>query len=178
MRTSSASHCFGIVALAIALNIPTIASAQDANPTGENAPSPIFGNDQPDTKIKLPSLSSYRPHKQFDYRATVRNVTMEAVLTEDGEPLKQGLTWRIFHPIPGQDGKLPLLATAEGGSAAFEFEPGSYFIHVAFGRAGVTKKLNVPKSGPVEKQRMVLNARWFECFALFLAVMSVSPETC
>ena len=158
MRVSSASHCFGIVALAMILALPGIASAQDANPIGDVAPSPIFGNDQPDSGLKLPGLSNYAPTSNATKAATTRNVTMEAVLTEDGQPLKQGLTWRIFHPIPGQDGKLPLLATAEGGSAAFEFEPGSYFIHVAFGRAGVTKKLNVPKSGPVETQRMVLNA--------------------
>lgn len=158
MRSSSASHCFGIVALAMILALPAIAPAQDSNPIGEPTASPVFGNEDTGTGIKLPGLSNYAPTNNATKAATIRNVTMEAVLTEDGKPLKQGLTWRIFHPIPGQDGKLPLLATAEGGSAAFEFEPGSYFIHVAFGRAGVTKKLNVPKSGPVETQRMVLNA--------------------
>ncbi|MBW3098222.1 hypothetical protein KY465_13125 [Pseudohoeflea sp. DP4N28-3] len=83
---------------------------------------------------------------------------MQALLTPDGEPLRQGLTWRVFHPIPGADGKLPLLASAEGGTATLEFAPGDYFIHVAFGRAGVTKKLHVPASGPVETQQLVLNA--------------------
>ena len=125
----------------------TSAPAQDA-----------FG-DGAGPSIQLPGLSQYAPAAGAAAGAIAgRTVRMEAALTEDGEPLKYGLTWRIFHPIPGPDGKLPLLASAEGGSAQFEFEPGDYFIHVAFGRAGVTKKLTVPKDGPIEKQRMVLEA--------------------
>ena len=135
---------FGILAL---LQTANFAIAQDA-----------FGGGN-DTDIKLPGLNQYAPADRAAAAAvTGRTVQLEAALTESGEPLKYGLTWRIFHPIPGQDGKLPMLASAEGGSAQFEFEPGEYFIHVAFGRAGVTKKLTVPKDGPVEKQRMVLEA--------------------
>jgi hypothetical protein len=26
---------------------------------------------------------------------------MQAVLTEDGDPVENGLTWRVFHPNPG-----------------------------------------------------------------------------
>ena len=109
--------------------------------------------------IKLPGLTEYAPtNQQAQSSSRARAVRMEAVLTPDGEPLSYGLTWRVFHPIPGPDGKLPLLATAEGGSTSFEFDPGDYFLHVAFGRAGVTKKLTVPAAGPVETQKMVLNA--------------------
>tara|TARA_R110002020_G_scaffold12842_7_gene46692 strand:+ start:71 stop:1000 length:930 start_codon:yes stop_codon:yes gene_type:complete len=125
----------------------TAARAQDPFGTGN------------DTNIKLPGLNEYAPAGAIgSSAANGRTVRMEAALTEDGEPLNYGLTWRIFHPIPGPDGKLPLLASSEGGSADFEFEPGDYFIHVAFGRAGVTKKLTVPNDGPLEKQRMVLEA--------------------
>lgn len=137
-------HLLGILAMLHPVNV---ADAQDA-----------FGT-SPDPSIKLPGLNQYAPANAASSSAAAgRTVQMEAALTEEGELLKYGLTWRVFHPIPGPDGKLPLLATAEGGSAQFEFEPGEYFIHVAFGRAGVTKKLTVPRSGPVEKQRMVLEA--------------------
>ena len=109
--------------------------------------------------IKLPGLTEYAPSgAQPQASSRARAVRMEAVLTPEGDPISYGLTWRIFHPIPGPDGKLPLLATAEGGSTSFEFDPGDYFLHVAFGRAGVTKKLSVPATGPVEAQRLVLNA--------------------
>jgi hypothetical protein len=112
-----------------------------------------------DPAIALPGLSQYAPSAAAGAGAAIgRSVQMQAVLTEDGGPVENGLTWRVFHPIPGPDGKLPLLATSEGGSAQFEFEPGDYFIHVAFGRAGVTKKLTVPAEGPLETQRLVLEA--------------------
>ena len=134
----------GIVALVPMAN-PAV--AQDA----------FSNDDQP--KIALPGLSRYAPAAAAGAAAAIgRTVQLEAALTESGDPLGYGLTWRVFHPIPGPDGKLPLLATAEGGSAQFEFEPGDYFLHVAFGRAGVTKKLTVPKDGLIEKQRMVLEA--------------------
>ncbi|AKI00591.1 hypothetical protein IMCC20628_01885 [Hoeflea sp. IMCC20628] len=124
-----------------------LAQAQDA-----------FGNEA-GPKLNMPGLNQYAPADAAGAAAAHgRTVQVEAALTETGAPLKYGLTWRIFHPIPGPDGKLPLLATSEGGSAQFEFEPGEYFMHVAFGRAGVTKKLTVPKDGPMEKQRMVLEA--------------------
>lgn len=125
----------------------SIASAQDA-----------FANTA-DPKIVLPGLTEYAPAANAgDSAAIRRTVRVQAALTEDGEPLKYGLTWRIFHPAPGTDGKLPLLATSEGGSAEFEFEPGDYFLHVAFGRAGVTKKLTVPRDGPIETQHIVMEA--------------------
>lgn len=87
-----------------------------------------------------------------------RSVKLEAKLTAKGDPMQHGLSWRVFSPIPGADGKLPLLASAEGGSAAFQLAPGDYFVNVSFGRAGATKKLNVPTVGDVEEQVMVLDA--------------------
>ncbi|MCP6330132.1 hypothetical protein NL460_28760, partial [Klebsiella pneumoniae] len=57
--------------------------------------------------------------------------------------------------------KLPMLASSEGGSAEFHLVPGEYFVNVAFGRAGVTKKLNVPASGSVQKQVLILDAGGF-----------------
>lgn len=54
-----------------------------------------------------------------------------------------------------------MLASSEGGSAQFHLVPGEYFVNVAFGRAGVTKKLNVPSSGNVQKQVLILDAGGF-----------------
>jgi len=142
--TRPSLHLLGVFALLLSF---TGAHAQEA-----------FGV-EPDAELQLPGLNQYAPANSVGSSAVAgRTVQLEAALTEAGDPLKYGLTWRVFHPIPGPDGKLPLLATAEGGSAQFEFEPGAYFIHVAFGRAGVTTKLTVPRDGPVEKQRMVLEA--------------------
>lgn len=85
-------------------------------------------------------------------------VRMEAKLTEKSPPMKYGLSWRVFTAIAGPDGKLPLLASSEGGSTQFELEPGEYFVHVAFGRAGATKKLIVSQDGEPPAQTFVLDA--------------------
>jgi hypothetical protein len=87
-----------------------------------------------------------------------RNVKLDAKLTDEGQPMQHGLSWRVFSPIPDVDGKLPLLASAEGGSAAFQLAPGDYFVNVSFGRAGATKKLNIPVEGDVADQVLVLDA--------------------
>lgn len=91
-------------------------------------------------------------------RPSLRNVQLDAFLVEGGQPLEHGLVWRVFHPMPDTSGTLPMLATAEGGRASFEFEPGDYFVHVSFGLAGVTRKLSVPAEGPIEDQSFILNA--------------------
>ena len=115
---------------------------------------------EPDAELQLPGLNQYaaRPIRSAQVLSPGAPCSWKPHSPRRAIRSKYGLTWRVFHPIPGPDGKLPLLATAEGGSAQFEFEPGAYFIHVAFGRAGVTTKLTVPRDGPVEKQRMVLEA--------------------
>ena len=111
---------------------------------------------------KMPKLNAFTAPSAPDAPASnARDIAMEAKLTSEGEAVKEGLSWRVFSPIPGADGKLPMLASSEGGSAQFHLVPGEYFVNVAFGRAGVTKKLNVPTSGNVQKQVLILDAGGF-----------------
>jgi len=111
---------------------------------------------------KMPKLNAFTaPTAPNAPASTARDIDMEAKLTSEGEAVKEGLSWRVFSPIPGADGKLPMLASSEGGSAQFHLVPGEYFVNVAFGRAGVTKKLNVPSSGNVQKQVLILDAGGF-----------------
>lgn len=114
---------------------------------------------QLDGSVKMPKLNAFSPNLGTAIQPSAsRNVALEARLTSDGEAMQQGLSWRVFSPIPGADGKLPLLASAEGGSADFQLSPGDYFVNVSFGRAGATKKLTIPAEGDVEKQVLVLDA--------------------
>ncbi|KQY40130.1 MULTISPECIES: hypothetical protein [Rhizobium/Agrobacterium group] len=109
---------------------------------------------------KMPKLNSFNPMipDAATQGPTAKDIALEAHLTEKGKSVEQGLTWRVFSPIPGSDGKLPLVATSEGGSAAFQLIPGEYFVNVAFGRAGATRKIRVADAGPMEKQVLVLDA--------------------
>jgi hypothetical protein len=130
------------------------------------AGSPLFAQDAFETftqlngSTKMPKLKAFSaPGVGAIANVTQgRNVKLDAKLTNEGEPMQHGLSWRVFSPIPGADGKLPLLASAEGGSAAFQLAPGDYFVNVSFGRAGATKKLNVPAEGDVANQVLVLDA--------------------
>lgn len=113
---------------------------------------------QLDSTGKMPKLNAFMAPGGERKAAPVHDVALDAKLIADGPPLQQGLSWYVFSPVAGSDGKLPLVASSQGGSAAFQLVPGDYFVNVSFGRAGVTKKLTVPENGETQKQVMVLDA--------------------
>ena len=126
---------------------------------------------------KMPKLNAFTaPTAPDAAKSTSRDIVMEAKLTNDGQPMMEGLAWRVFSPIPGPDGKLPMLASSEGGTAEFHLSPGDYFVNVSFGRAGVTKKLNVPTSGRIDKQVLILDAGGFVLNAVVGADKRISAN--
>ncbi len=130
---------------------------------------------QPASPAQTPA-SGFNPLTIEEAVPKTRDVRLEALLVEKGKPVEQGLTWRIFSPIPGADGKLPLLATAEGGSAALNLVPGEYFVNVAFGRAAATRKIRVPETGAVERQQLVLDAGGVKLNAVSGADVRIPPD--
>lgn len=126
---------------------------------------------------KMPKLNAFEailPDAELDKNK--KAVNLDATLTKDGLPMHHGLTWHVFSSIPGSDGKLQLLAQSEGGSATFRLDPGSYFVNVAFGRAGTTKKLEVPSIGEPQKQVLVLDAGGIELNAVSGANMRIPAD--
>ena len=95
--------------------------------------------------LRLPGLNNYAPASVDNALAIAETgeVTLVAHLNEGGEEIPNGLVWRIFGTQPGADEKLPLVATARGGNTVFQLAPGSYLVHAAYGRAGVTKRITV-----------------------------------
>lgn len=106
--------------------------------------------------LNLPVLNLAPAAKGNEASQKLRTLTLAAKLTDSDKPLAQGLVWRIFKPEAGPDEKLPLVATAKGGTSAFELEPGSYLVHAAFGRAGVTKRITLDNES--RKETLVLDA--------------------
>jgi hypothetical protein len=136
-------------AIAVLVATPFAATAEDAFKEFK----------QLDTTSRMPKLNAFMaPGAVKPGNSELRDVAFEAKMTSDGQAVQQGLSWYVFSPIPGTDGKLPLVASSKGGSADFQLAPGDYFVNVSFGRAGVTKKLTVPDSGNMQKQVMVLDA--------------------
>jgi hypothetical protein len=83
-------------------------------------------------------------------------VTLEALVTDGGKTIEQGLIWRIFSAKPDGSGQLQLAAKSDDAVAKIKLVPGSYVVHVAYGRAQASDTLTV-KEGENDKS-MVLEA--------------------
>ncbi|MGL4488625.1 MAG: hypothetical protein ACRCU5_04180 [Rhizobiaceae bacterium] len=96
-------------------------------------------------KLVLPGLKNYAPSNPSETKSPtdLRELTLAAKLSEDTDIIESGIVWRIFKPDANDDGKLPLIATANGGTTRFALTPGSYLVHAGFGRAGITKRISV-----------------------------------
>ena len=105
-----------------------------------------------DTTVAPPAVPDVGPPS--DIRPG--SYTLEARLAPQAPALGEGVHWRIFGDAPGTDGHLPLLGEADGGIIYIRLDPGTYYVHAAFGRAGTTRKLDV--TSPTGGQVFVLNA--------------------
>jgi hypothetical protein len=127
-----------------------------------SAASAVMAQDVPVTGgidgLRLPGLSTYAPPSTGLplMQSGEGELKLSAFMTEDGAEISRGLVWRVFKPEADQDGKLPLVASAQGGSSVFHLEPGSYLIHASFGRAGATKRITV--GGEPKTESVVLDA--------------------
>jgi hypothetical protein len=161
--------CFGVLAGLIALVAATPLSAQED-------PFKLVEPALQKPAADLP-LNSFSPLLDGEaHKRAAKKVHLEARLTAKSAVMTYGLSWRIFQPIAGTDGKLPLLASSEGGATEFDLVPGEYFVHVAFGRAGATKKLVVPATGDPALQTLVLDAGGMVLNAVSGADMRIPPE--
>jgi hypothetical protein len=110
-------------------------------------------------RLKLPDLKSFRGAPDIEAplpKLAFGNVTLVAELVDKGPQVTRGLVWRVFGPQAGEDGKLPLIASARGGTSVFQLDPGSYLVHASYGRAGATKRMTVGKEP--KKEVIVLDA--------------------
>ena len=101
--------------------------------------------DLPPPPLDLPTLNSYTSPSRPGNNPLIQTheLDLKARLSESGSDIPTGLVWRVFSPDVGPDGQLPLIASAQGGSAVFNLPEGSYLVHVAYGRAGATKRITI-----------------------------------
>ena len=139
--------------------LPAIVHAQEFG-----NPLPQLGNPIPG--ISLDGINPYAPPKQNSPLPALKSgaVTLAAQLTDAGPDIPRGLIWRVFKPEPDQDGRLPLVASSQGGTGTFQLDPGSYLVHASFGRAGATKRITVGRES--RRENLVLDAGGLKLDAL------------
>lgn len=84
-------------------------------------------------------------------------VRLEVTLTDEGEPLDEGLVWRIYQAQPGRDGRPHLVTARKTAAPAVRLKPGDYYVHVSYGQANVTRRISVGDE-PEKSERLVLSA--------------------
>lgn len=136
------------------LSLPPIQS----QPDGGVGTLPQIQLPSPLPQIELPGITGYAAPSIGTPLAMpgAGSLTLSARLTGEGAQIERGMVWRVFRPEAGPDGKLPLIATAQGGTSNFQLDPGSYLVHATFGRAGATKRITI---GPnAREEQFVLDA--------------------
>lgn len=136
--------------------LPALVSAQEA--------------DDPATELDLPSISSFAPATDPSTSLALGGsgeITLSAKLTEDGQDISRGLVWRVFAQEAGPDGKLPLIASSQGGTSSFQLAPGGYLVHASYGRAGATKRITVGRES--KNENLVLDAGGLKLDAVLAA---------
>lgn len=125
--------------------------------------------------LKLPPITGYAaPQKHEQLAVPSGEITLSAKLTDGTGEIARGLVWRVFADKPQPDGKLPLIASAQGGTSIFQLEPGNYLIHAAFGRAGATKRITVGRE-PLHED-LVLDAGGLKLDAVLSGGVRIPPS--
>ena len=120
---------------------------------------PKAGPDDGAAALELPALPMIGPHSHPTDRILLdpdKALVLKATLGVDGPEIPDHLVWRLFSPTPEADGKLPVVAVAKGGEAVFDVPKGSYLLHLAYGRAGMTRRIEF--SGARSQETMALEA--------------------
>ncbi len=115
-----------ILALAVLLGCPLSAMAQSA----------------------APAVNSSAVTRSAPVSSGV-SVALSAILTEDGQPIDQGMIWHVFRDAAGGDGKRQLLSQHKDAAPRLKLEPGEYIVNAAFGRATLTRKIVVEAGKPL-----------------------------
>jgi len=92
-------------------------------------------------------------------------ITLSALISADGQPVQQGIVWRIYADAGEGEAKAKLLHTIAEASPQLKLAPGSYYVNAAFGRANLTRKIAVA-AGQAQAEQFILNAGGLKITAL------------
>jgi hypothetical protein len=132
--------------------------AQQSGQQGSQQSTQGFGGTPAQTQQELPPNTTVVPRTRGELKSGgVGQVSLLAMLTEDGQGIEQGLVWRVYRDIAGPDGKARIVSTSREPNPTLKLDAGDYFVNVALGRANLTRKITVTGER-ASQERFVLNA--------------------
>jgi hypothetical protein len=163
MRRGAAARLFGVAALCW---LAAPAAAQSPGwPAPIEPPAPRDGTGAASPPaLQVPPNTTVVPRSTGSARlpagpAGAGQVSLTALLTDDGQNIEQGVVWRVYRVGQGTE-KPALVGQHRDASPTLRLEPGSYVINVAFGRAHLTRRIVISpeQAGQERQERFVLNA--------------------
>ncbi|WP_171218732.1 hypothetical protein [Enterovirga aerilata] len=82
--------------------------------------------------------------------ADAANLSLAAVFSADGRPIRSGLVWRVFAES-GVEARPKLIAKSTAAAPTISLSPGSYTVHVAYGFATASRRISVSNGGASER---------------------------
>ncbi|MEO6014083.1 MAG: hypothetical protein ABIQ30_10935 [Devosia sp.] len=139
--------------------------AQDAPPTP--APLPTFhmptanGETAPTAPTeRVVETIPIKPDTAAEAIATVtaepQPVTLTAIISDGGQPIGEGVVWRVFNTSTDTAGQLELAAKSDKAVAQLALAPGNYVVHAAYGRAQASETITVAEGA--NSKNVVLEA--------------------
>src|SRR5690606_3193688 len=131
----------------------------------------------PNTTV-IPWTPSTTPDRKSGNASGESQVTLVALLTQDGQRIESGLVWRVYKKDENASGpgSNRLILTRREASPVLKLDPGDYFVNAAFGRAHLTRRITV-KPGEQTVEQFVLNAGGLRVTALVNDGETAPPNT-
>lgn len=164
------------LAVAMMAAVPVLAQQPVAPPAaGWNAGVQIRGSipDQPGLKSNttvvpratIEPRTAPVPQANPAIPAGMGQVVATALLTQDGQKIDSGIVWRVFQDRGVAEGRAKLVAESRNPAPVLRLPPGSYLVNASFGRAHVTRRIDV-KAGDNPPEKFVINAGGLRLAAL------------
>ena len=162
---AAAAWAFALAPCAVAAQQPPSAGWQTGAETRGTVPEvgkPPKGSSSPNTTVVPRSATEIKSQST----TAGAQVTLLALLTQDGQRIDQGLVWRVFQGNKaGAESKSSLLSVHREASPVLKLPAGEYIVNAAFGRANLTRRISV-KPGVPSVESFVLNAGGLRLTAL------------
>lgn len=125
---------------------PHILMAQELMAQAPPASQPAITHaPQPSGDTQIPALP-----------ATTGVLSLSATIAGQNTRIQGGLHWRVFSESAGADGNRTLIDTSDAAAPAFQLPNAVYYVHVSYGLASATKRINL--AGLAATEQLALNA--------------------